>query len=122
MATGAKMTVTLKELLKFIPLLMDSGKVCAECEDNSLCNECFFSQKNIEGFKSELFTDVIEKGNLQEQFCASRLKERTKPKKKKPKLCKPCEDKVKEYNKRQGNKQQEQSKEWKPEDGPFFEE
>ena len=121
-AIGEPMTRTIKEMIKFLPLLMNSEKICADCEDKSQCNDCFFSQKNKEDLKSELFTEVIEKANLKDEFCTARLSERTKPKKEKePTLCKACEKKVKKYKKRQANQQQEESKEWKPEDGPFLE-
>ncbi len=118
-AIGEPMTKTMKEVFKFLPLLMDSGKVCSECEDTSKCNECYFNQKKKEDLKNEMFTDVVEKDNLQSDFYNSRFTERSKKKKKrKPKLCKSCEKKVKEQEKKQSTVRT--GKEWTPEMGAFI--
>ena len=40
------MTQTMEIVVKNITMLIDREKVCTRCKDNSICNECVFSEQN----------------------------------------------------------------------------
>ena len=40
------MTQTMEILVKNITMFIDRKKICSKCKDNSICQECIFSDKN----------------------------------------------------------------------------
>jgi hypothetical protein len=42
-AFGMPMTRTLEEVIKTVPLLLDTSQVCEKCKDKKFCKQCVFS-------------------------------------------------------------------------------
>jgi len=48
-AAKAPMTRAMEDLIKLLPAVFDSAKVCAACRDKSFCQSCGFAQNNKGG-------------------------------------------------------------------------